>query len=236
MKEESQLMSLNMLKETVDRACRTFEERLKHLESHEGGLTEERYVRYLSMQYHLTRGVQRHFMICASHSDMVRRPKLREFLIHFAIEEELHYKVAEKDLANMNREPGESPLDVRLWWMYFDGLVTERPFLRLGATCILENLSGGAGETITRLFKAAAYLTPKNTKFMVIHQHGDELPHGDQILEAMHAANLEPRHWADLVEGARVGAILYFRMAEWALNGAEATFAVPAGNAMKKSA
>src|SRR5690606_16063508 len=113
---------------------------LEVLEKQGDGLPLEAYRRYLSMQYHLTKGVQRHFMICASHPDFAHRPKLREFLFHFAEEEELHFKVAEKDLENLGSRPLPIPLDTRIWWAFFDTQVYERPLVRLGATCILENI------------------------------------------------------------------------------------------------
>src|ERR1700760_2451951 len=59
-----------------------------------GGVTRERYVRYLSMQYHLTKEVQRPFMTIASHPSLARRKKLRDFLYGFALEEEPHFAVA----------------------------------------------------------------------------------------------------------------------------------------------
>src|SRR5689334_13406877 len=60
-----------------------------------GGLQLNQYVRYLSMQHHLTRGVQRHFLIAASHPSLSGRRRLREFLFEFGLEEESHYKMAE---------------------------------------------------------------------------------------------------------------------------------------------
>src|SRR4051812_24923937 len=52
---------------------------------------ESAYQRYLSMQYHLTRGVQEYFIRAASHGDLLRMKSLRQFLLDFGNEEEMHY-------------------------------------------------------------------------------------------------------------------------------------------------
>ena len=65
-----------------------------------GGLTPERYQRFLSMQYHLTNGVQKHFFAVAAHPEFASRKALRKFLLNFGDEEESHYLIAKKDLDN----------------------------------------------------------------------------------------------------------------------------------------
>lgn len=182
-----------------------------------GGFTRERYVRYLSMQYHLTKGVQRHFLIAASHPSMVGRPALRQFLIHFALEEETHYEMARRDVEAVGQTLLPCPFDVTLWWAYFDSVIYRQPFLRLGATCILENLGPGAGELAKALLASAPYLTAQNTTFLRLHIH-DDVPHGDDIVAALASARLDAEELADLEDGARAGAILYLRMAAWALD------------------
>src|SRR5689334_3018490 len=94
----------------------------------DGGLTTDRYTRFLSMQHHLTKGVQRHFLIAASHPDLARRRKLRGFLVRFANEEELHFEIARQDLDRMEAPLLPRPFDVALWWAYFDSIIDTRPF------------------------------------------------------------------------------------------------------------
>jgi len=181
-----------------------------------GGLTLDIYVKYLSMQYHLTKGVQRHFLTVAAHPSLVGRRKLREFLFDFALEEEPHYRVAERDLAGLGRTPLECELDTALWWAYFDRVVQARPFVRLGTTAVLENLGIGAGELGHQLLRDATFLTPATTRFLEIHFH-EILPHGDQILAALGNASLPDHEVEDLVEGALTGSRMYLRMAATAL-------------------
>lgn len=185
-----------------------------HLQT--GAATREQYIRYLSFQYHLTKDVQRYFLSIAAHPDLARRRKLRAFLYNFANEEELHYLVAANDLDRLHEEPLPVPLDVEIWHAYFRSVVETRPFIRLGAAVILENISAGVARPLVQQALSGTFLTRDNTKFLVLHQH-EALPHGDQILEAIAAANLEERQVADLLEGARKGIVLYCRMAEWAL-------------------
>jgi hypothetical protein len=183
----------------------------------DGPVTVEQYVRYLSMQYHLTRGVQWYFITAASHPDMARRRKLRSFLFNFANEEELHYLVAANDLRHFGRDPLPEPFDVMLWHAYFEKVVRHRPFIRLGAACILENISAGVAREPTNRALSAPFLTRENTKFLVLHQH-EALPHGDQIVDALANGSLTDAHFADLLDGARKGTVLYLRMADWALD------------------
>lgn len=187
-----------------------------------GGLTVEMYHRYLSFQYHLTKGVQRAFMKCAGHPALSGKNRLREFLFKFALEEEPHYRVAEIDLERMGLEPTAMPLDVALWWAYFDQVVEERPFVRIGATCVLENLGAGAGAMGHALLDSAPYLNKSNTRFLEIHFH-EILPHGDQIIGALESAPLQQADIDDLVEGAHTGAIIYLRLARWAMGKDELT-------------
>lgn len=187
-----------------------------------GGLTREMYHRYLSFQYHLTKGVQRSFMKCAGHPDLSGKNRLREFLFKFALEEEPHYRVAEVDLDRMGLKPTPMPLDVALWWAYFDRVVEERPFVRLGTACVLENLGAGAGMLGRSLLESAPFLTKSNTRFLEIHFH-EILPHGDEIINALEAAPLDSRNLQDLVEGAHTGAILYLRLARWAVGSDDLT-------------
>lgn len=178
--------------------------------------TIDQYIRYLSFQYHLTKDVQRYFLTIASHSDLARRRSLREFLYRFANEEELHYLVAANDLARLGMRPLPMPFDVELWHSYFTEVVVDRPFVRLGAAAILENISDGPAKEWVKQALLGSFLTRENTKFLVLHQH-EVLPHGNQILAAIEEGGLEPRHFADLIEGARKGTVLYLRMAEWAI-------------------
>jgi len=179
-------------------------------------LSTQQYQRYLSMQYHLTRGVQTYFMRAAAHKDMARRKALRKFLCAFANEEEQHYLVAANDLAKMGLEILPEPVDVTLWHAYFGQIVDQHPFVRLGAACILENIAGGSAKDEIQAALRAPFLRVDNTKFLVLHQH-ETLPHGEQMLAALEAAHLEPMHVAELEAGAKLGAVMYLRMAEWAL-------------------
>lgn len=178
--------------------------------------TIDQYIRYLSFQYHLTKDVQRYFLAIAAHGDLSRRRRLREFLCNFANEEELHYLVAANDLARLGLRPLPMPFDVDLWHTYFSKVVVDRPFVRLGAAAILENISDGPAKEWVKKALQGSFLTRDNTKFLVLHQH-EVLPHGNQILNAIEEGDLEPRHYADLIEGARKGTVLYLRMAEWAI-------------------
>lgn len=202
----------------VKSAQERFKDRLRALIERSSGLSQEQYVRYLSMQYHLTCGVQKHFFQAAAHPDIVVRKHLREFLFRFGVEEEPHFQIALKDLQNMKRQPLPKPFDVHVWWLFFDSIIEKRPFIRLGATCILENLSDGAKEEVNYIFSNAPYITPKNFRFFAIHKHEDNLNHGEQILEAINSGKLDETELLDVVYGIRVGTEMYMRMVDWVLD------------------
>ena len=153
-------------------------------------------------------------MMITAHPALARRKKLRDFLYNFALEEEPHFSVAEDDLDNMGEKPLPIPFDVELWWAYFNSIVPTRPFVRLGATCVLENLGPGAGALGREMLAATPFLNKLNTRFLEIHFH-EVLPHGDQIIQAMTSVPLAEQEIADCREGAVNGAIMYLRMAAW---------------------
>lgn len=182
-----------------------------------GGATPKLYQRYLSMQYHLTRDVQRYFMVAAAHHEMARLRRLRRFLFDFANEEELHYVVAGNDLREAGLEVLPMPFDVELWHAYFGAEVQRRPFVRIGAAVVLENMAGEENRGGLKALLQAPFLNARNTKFLRLHMH-EQLPHGQQIVDALQAEVLSVEQEAQLAEGARKGAVMYLRMAEWALD------------------
>src|SRR5690349_12937878 len=121
---------MNEVLAVVERAKSIFHEDLAAI-ARNGGMTREIYVRYLSFQYHLTKGVQKHFLAIASHPRLSGRRSLRDFLYRFGLEEEPHFDIARHDLEGMGEVPLPCPLDVQLWWAYFDQIVVTRPFVRL---------------------------------------------------------------------------------------------------------
>jgi thiaminase len=191
-----------------------------------GSITRTIYRRYLSMQYHLTRGVQRYFMAAAAHEDLVEMKQLRHFLFAFANEEEQHYLLALNDLSACGEAPTEEPLDVTLWHAYFRSVVQEHPFIRLGAAVILESIADGEAKEAVEISLRAHFLGRDNTNFLRLHKH-ETLPHGEQMVKALLGSPLQRRHEDDLLTGARQATVMYLRMAHWALSGEDRQFSSP---------
>lgn len=206
--------SLTPLIATIDAACEQLRELLRSAIA--AGLEREQYVRYLSFQHHLTRGVQQHFFAVAAHASLAGRRPLRDFLFQFGLEEEPHFRVAAADLRALGAAILPPPVEVDLWWAYFDRHVVHHPFVRLGATAVLENLGPGTAAETRQLLQNGAFLTPDTTRFLIIHRH-EALPHGDQVLAAIAAADPDGSELDDLVRGAEVGTKLYLGMMQWAL-------------------
>jgi hypothetical protein len=179
-----------------------------------GGFTRDAYVRFLSNQYHLTKGVQRPLLRIAASDRLTRRRQLREFLFKFALEEEPHYLMAQRDLEALGVKDCAKPLEAALWWAYFDSIMESQPLQRLGGTCILENIGVGLGAVIRPLFKTLDFIRPETTRFLMVHLH-EEIPHGDEVLRVVDAAKLDANDYGELIVGARVAATLYLRMIDW---------------------
>lgn len=205
------------LSEKVEQANLLFAEKLKT--NFPNGLQKEQYIRYLQMQYHLTKGVQETFLALAAHSDARAYKKLRPFLINFAYEEEMHFKLAEKDLKNLGAKTGEIPFLVEVWWAYQRQAIATKPLERLGATAILENVGNFAAPIIKELMNSASFITKKNTTFTQVHMH-EALPHGDQILDALANENFGPLHQKQLLEGTERATWLYAScIYDWIISG-----------------
>lgn len=213
-----QSTELSPILEIINSSNQFFRQELLGIRDTNEGLTKVQYIRYLQMQYHLTKGVQKPFIYLAGHERTYAYKKLRKFLINFAYEEEMHFKLAENDLENLHAAPGEKPLDVRLWWAFYNEIIQTQPFIRLGATCILENIGNGTSDIVKSLIQKATYLTNTNTTFLRVHLH-EELPHGDQIVGALAAETFNDQDLVELIEGAKIGFKLYSRMLMWALKG-----------------
>jgi hypothetical protein len=208
--------SMEKLAQLIRKAQDALDQRLSALLG-QNGLEKSMYVRYLSMQYHLTMGVQAHFYRIAGHESLINRKSLRGFLTHFADEEAPHYAIAEKDLKTLGYDPLPICLDVELWQAYFASVIDTNPFIRLGATCVLENISSKSAPLIAELIRRSDYLEPKNLRFLTIHMHNTDLPHGEQILSALANVALDKLEVEDLCRGAFVGQTLFLRMIDWAL-------------------
>ncbi|OED36821.1 hypothetical protein AB833_25775 [Chromatiales bacterium (ex Bugula neritina AB1)] len=206
---------LNQIEALITNAQELFKDKL------EGYLVSdtpkiESYQRYLTFQYHMTKGVQRYFFRVAASPKLARKRKLRKFFTSFANEEELHYLVAASDLRALDLEILPEPFDVSLWHAYFNSVVDERPFIRIGAALILENIADGCAKPAVKQALSADFMNRDNTKFLVLHQH-ETLPHGDQLVEAVTSASLSDEDLEDLILGARQGTVFYLRMVDWAL-------------------
>lgn len=211
------------IRKIVDEAETELASRVSALLERQGKFEIDQYARFLSMQYHLTTDVQQEFFSAAGNHGFNDRKPLRRFLTKFAEEEEPHYNIAKIDLESLGRTIDEAPIDVMMWKNYFDNTILERPCIRIGATCVLENIANKAAGDITTLIENTPELGKNNTRFIVIHMHGDALPHGDEIMEAVEDNNFTEKEQNDLVLGARIGKKTYLQLVDWIITGEEVT-------------
>lgn len=209
---------MEKINKSVEKAKEEFREFILASDIATTGLEKDQYTRYLQMQYHLVKDVQKQFYEIAGRPEIFNRRKFSEFLLEFGTEEGPHFKMAERDLRALETEVGESPFDVKLWWAYFSQMITERPFLRLGGTCVLENVGSAVGDLIDAAISKSDFLNQKNTTFLILHKH-ETLNHGEQILEALAGAELTPSEEEDVLRGIEESKTLFFRMFQWVLKG-----------------
>jgi hypothetical protein len=111
------------------------------------------------------------------------------------------------------------PFVVELWWGYQKAILTTKPLERLGATAILENIGNFAAPVIKELMTEADFITKKNSSFTQVHMH-EELPHGDQILDALANENFSELHQTQILEGATRATWLYANtIFDWIITG-----------------
>jgi hypothetical protein len=174
-------------------------------------ISQDAYVQYLSDQAYMVHDVCRQMLGVAAHPTMLRRPALRKFLIAFGLEEETHHRLAEADLKHLGAETRKPSLDAKLWFMYCASLVTDSPVRRIGFSVVLENSGKVIGPTVQAIFAKAPFLTDSNTRFVRAHLH-DDIPHGDQLLEAIDACEWTPEESAELVGGINDAGTMLVRL------------------------
>lgn len=209
---------MDKIKKATEIAQKEFRTLIEKSEIAKTGLEREQYIRYLQMQYHLVKDVQKQFFEIAAHPDIFPKRKFSEFLVEFGVVEGPHYKMAERDLKNLEAGLGEAPLDVKLWWSYFSEVIKTNPLVRLGGTCVLENVGSSVGDLIDEALAKSPFLTPKNTTFLILHKH-EVLDHGAEILEAIEAADLNCQEQEDILKGIEESKALFFRVFHWVLTG-----------------
>jgi hypothetical protein len=196
------------LKDALGRVRRALEESLGQTV-----ITKNAYVQYLSDQAYMVHDVCRQMLGVASHSSMLRRPLLRKFLIDFGQEEETHHRVAEADIKQLGEELRKPSLDAKLWFMYFASLVREEPIRRIGASIVLENSGKEIGPLVQNIFAKATFLSDSSTRFVRAHLH-DDIPHGDQLLEALGSSDWTSEEIGELTAGIEDAGILLGRLIE----------------------
>lgn len=206
------------IKRETEFAKNEFRELILSSQIAEKGLERDQYIRYLQMQFHLVKDVQKQFYEIAAHPSIFPRKKFSDFLVEFGRVEGPHYKMAEKDLGNLDAPLGEPPFDVRLWWSYFSPVIQEKPLKRLGGTCVLENVGSAVGDLIDEALSKSPFLNQKNTTFLILHKH-EVLNHGEEILEALSEAELSDQEEQDVIVGIHESKALFFRMFHWVLTG-----------------
>ncbi|MBS0367471.1 MAG: hypothetical protein JSR67_16775 [Proteobacteria bacterium] len=174
-------------------------------------ITKDAYIQYLSDQAYMVHDVCRQMLGVAAHKTMLRRPRLRKFLIDFGLEEETHHRVAEADIRHLGGELQPPSLDAKLWFMYFASLVRDEPFRRIGASIVLENSGKEIGPLVQRIFAKATFLNDSSTRFVRAHLH-DDVPHGDQLLEALGASKWTADELRQLTSGIEDAGILLARL------------------------
>lgn len=175
------------------------------------------YQKFLSANYHLTRGVQKQFFRFASSPRMEHEPALRRIFMQLPETAAMHFVCAAEDLQALDMETLPEPLDAALWRSYFECAVDSRPFLRIGAALVLENALAGQARPAVRRALGGAFMTERNTALLRLMQRASPLT-GAPLVEAISLTALTEAETADLAMGVRQGTVLYLRVLNWAFS------------------
>jgi len=214
--------AMDSIRDAVEQVNAEFRIQIENSGVADSGFSLEQYTRYLQMQYHLVKDVQKQFYQIAAHPDIFNKGSFRRFLLEFGTEEGPHYRMAERDLNNLQQQNGDCPLDVKLWWCYFEQVVKEKPLMRLGATCILENIGSAVGDLVDSAINKTIFLNKKNTTFLILHKH-EVVNHGDLILDELEKARLDDAEYADVMNGLTESRTMVLRIFHWVLYGEDST-------------
>lgn len=184
-----------------------------------GGLTRERYIRFLSAHYHLTKGVHRTLFAIAAHPLLVNKPALRRFLVDRGAAQEPHYRLAEADLDALGAAPEPECFDGEVWHAYFAQMLERRPLLRLGAGCVLEAIADGAQDLIEEAVAVAGDFDTvlAHRRFLTVQLFEAEPAEAQPMFTMLSRSELEAVELEALIEGAHNGATLYLRILDHAL-------------------
>lgn len=211
---------MKQLKSTIFEAQKILSNMLIELYQKAGRIEIDPYIRFLSMQYHLTKNVQKDMFSVAASPILANKKPLRDFLYRFGLEEESHYQLALNDLKCLGYSPLPIPLDVKLWKGYFSNICIDEPYIRLGATCVLETIAYGLSELILKILNESDKEIVSASKFLRIHLHTDDnMNHGEQVLECIKNSNLSFGDLEKLNKGAEEAKTVYLRMIYWVING-----------------
>ena len=183
-----------------------------------GEISKKQYARFLSMQYHLILNIQQQFLCCAGAWEMRKYTALRNHLVEMAFVEEPHYQLTLNDLKELGEALLPEPLDVILWHAFWRPLVQTHPFFRLGAICVLENISAGPAQN--RIGQLLFKLSAKgySLSFAQLHHHTEETDHGKSLLTLIADAKPDASTVHEIRDGIKIATVLYLRAFEWALN------------------
>jgi hypothetical protein len=181
-----------------------------------GSINIDNYYRYLTMQYYLVKDVQVHFFRSAAHPALRHYVELRQFLINFAFAEEPGYEAARSDLEAMGKPVADCPLDMALWRLFFSAVIDAAPFVRLGATCLLQSLGEVASRHLQPLLMQSTFFSESNTKFLMLNFETQPSKVAT-LFDTISETNITSSEVRDLELGAKIGATLILRQMHWAL-------------------
>ena len=175
------------------------------------------YHRFLSFHYHLSHAAYGAFVRVADCPRISELPRFRRFLKTFAASQKMHHTATAVDLRALGLSILPRTFDVALWHGSLDTVAEERPFVRIGAAVIMENLPDRiVGRELASARETDISQRENRDLLLVLHLL-DTRGSGGRLLEALAEAPLTPQDLSELLLGAKLGTALYLRMIDWAL-------------------
>ena len=177
--------------------------------------SREFYVKFLSLHFHMINGSARHLMLIASHKDLTHRARLRGFLIDFALQHEKDHLLAESDLRQLGNKILPATLDIKLWWSYFNNIVEQRPFIRLGAAFTFEQAICQMTPMLEKIQDQCNFITPRSSQYLSLLVSPQYIERSQKLWEALQTSHLNVSQISDMQLGASECGTLYERMSQW---------------------
>jgi len=221
-------MNLQVLRRIVTEAVTDFPANALCVRVDRHDLVMDDYHRILKAIFHQTYEGPSSFALAGANCG-TSRPEIRDYLLHHAEEESLHWQWVISDLRSTGYS-GADPRDefpalpTQNYISYLFYLAQRCPVARLGPAAVLESIGATYGKRYATEVCRQLRLAPEQAKFFF--GHGDtDVGHTEDIFRVLEAAELTATEWRWLSDAAQKAGVLYRQLYEHAASARDVALA-----------